>query len=185
MNNNSEASELNKNKHNVIYNLSSCETKESAAFCINFDKKYKINLNLLDKPYRIVVNFESLIQISKNSINKINIKTDLINQIRFGYPKKTISRLVFELDQPAIVSELFYKKDPKNKNNIVGFHVGISKTSKVGFEIAKHVLLQNNGNILDLNKNSKDIFDYEKEINILPKLRPKNDKKIGRVAQKI
>ena len=169
-NDKSEASHLNQHKHDVIYDITFCGSKELTSICINLDKEYNIDINLLNEPYRIVLNFDKIIEISKYSINKMNIKVDLINQIRFGYPSRSVSRLVFELDQPAIISEFFYKKDTNNNNKIVNLQMGIAKTSKASFSIAKHVLSQNNGNILDY-KNKTNL--YESEINIFPKLRPK------------
>ena len=91
----------------------------------------------------------------------MNIKVDLINQIRVGYPSRSSSRLVFELDQPAIISEFFYKKDTNNNNKIVNLQMGIAKTSKASFSIAKHVLSQNNGNILDLKDKHRNILVTE------------------------
>ena len=184
-NKNSEARDFDQSKLDGIYDITFCKSKEVINICINLDKKYNINLTLLNEPYRIVLNFDEIIKISKHSINKMNIKADFINEVRFGYPTKLNSRLVLELDQPAIVSEFFYKKDINN-NKIVNLQMEIIKTSRASFGIAKHVLSQNNGNILHLNDNYRNIFDYknetnlyESEINIFPKLKPKkiNDKK--------
>ena len=144
-----------------------------------------MNLKLLNEPYRIILNFDKKIKISEYSIKKINIKSDLVKKIRFGYPTESKSRLVFELNQPAIISEFFYKRDKNNK--IINLQMGITNTSKTNFSIAKHVLYQNNGNIISLNDNNnidkdKDnkILDhknktnlYETKTNTFPKLRPK------------
>ena len=179
-NDKSEASDLNQRKHDVIYDITFCGSKQLTSICINLDKEYNIDINLLNEPYRIVLNFDKIIEISEYSINKMNIKVDLINQIRVGYPSRSSSRLVFELDQPAIISKFFYKKDINNNNKIVNLQMGIAKTSKASFSIAKHVLSQNNGNILDLKDKYRNILDYknktnlyESEINIFPNLRPK------------
>ena len=177
---NSEASDLNQRKHDSLYDITFCETNKFTSICINLDKLYNIDVILLNKPYRIVLNFDKIIKINEYSINKMNIRADLIKQIRFGYPTKSSSRLVFELVKPAIVSEFFYKKDANDNNKIVNLQIGISKTSKVSFNIAKHVLSQNNGNILDLNNNYKNVLNhktktnlYKSETNIFPNLRPK------------
>ena len=50
----SEASELKQNKHDSIYEISFCKSKEIITICINLDKKYNIDINLLNEPYRIV-----------------------------------------------------------------------------------------------------------------------------------
>ena len=179
-NNKSEANELIQNKQHSIYDIVFCKSKKLTSICIDFDKQYDIDLKLLNEPYRIVLNFDKIIKISKYSINEMNVKTDLIKQIRFGYPTRSLSRLVIELDQPAIISEFFYKKDINNK--IINLQMGITSASEASFSIAKHVLSQNNGNILNLNDNDnkKKLLDYENKINLyenkintFPKLRPK------------
>ena len=172
-NNKSKANELIQSKQHSNYDIVFCKSKNITSICINFDKQYDLDLKLLKEPYRIVLNFDKIIKISKYSIKKMNVKTDLIKQIRFGYPTRSLSRLVIELDQPAIISEFFYKKDINNK--IINLQMGITKASEASFSIAKHVLSQNNGNILNLNDNDnkKKILDYENKINTFPKLRPK------------
>ena len=181
-NNKSKANELIQSKQHSNYDIVFCKSKNITSICINFDKQYDLDLKLLKEPYRIVLNFDKIIKISKYSIKKMNVKTDLIKQIRFGYPTRSLSRLVIELDQPAIISEFFYKKDINNK--IINLQMGITRASEASFSIAKHVLSQNNGNILNLNDNDNDnkkkILDYENKINLyenkintFPKLRPK------------
>ena len=179
-NNKSKANELIQSKQHSNYDIVFCKSKNITSICINFDKQYDVDLKLLNEPYRIVLNFDKIIKISKYSIKKMNVKTDLIKQIRFGYPTRSLSRLVIELDQPAIISEFFYKKDINNK--IINLQMGIIRASEASFSIAKHVLSQNNGNILNLNDNDnkKKILDYENKINLyenkintFPKLRPK------------
>ena len=172
-NNKSEANELIQSKQHSNYDIVFCKSKNITSICINFDKQYDLDLKLLKEPYRIVLNFDKIIKISKYSIKKMNVKTDLIKQIRFGYPTRSLSRLVIELDQPAIISEFFYKKDINNK--ITNLQMEITRASEASFSIAKHVLSQNNGNILNLNDNDnkKKILDYENKINTFPKLRPK------------
>ena len=178
VNNKSEANELIQIRQDSNYDINFCKSKKLMSICINFDKQYSIDIKLLNEPYRIILNFDKIIKISEYSIKKMNIKTDLIKKIRFGYPTRSVSRLVFDLDQPAIISEFFYKKDMNNK--IINLQMVITKTSKASFSIAKHVLSQNNGNILDLNDNDKDVLDfqnktnsYESKMNIFPKLKPK------------
>ena len=172
-NNKSEANELIQNKPHSVYDIILCKSKKLTSICINFDKQYDVDLKLLNEPYRIVLNFDKIIKISKYSINEMNVKTDLIKQIRFGYPTRSLSRLVIELDQPAIISEFFYKKDINNK--IINLQIGITRASEASFSIARHVLSQNNGNILNLNDNDnkKKLLDYKNKINTFPKLRPK------------
>ena len=142
------------------------QIKKSNVNLINLIKQYDVDLKLLNEPYRIVLNFDKIIKIKTNDIKKMNVKTDLIKQIRFGYPTRSLSRLVIELDQPAIISEFFYKKDINNK--IINLQMGITRASEASFSIAKHVLSQNNGNILNLNDNDnkKKILDYENKINL-------------------
>jgi len=177
-NDKSEANELIQSKQDSNYDITYCKSKKLISICINFDKQYGVDLKLLKEPYRIILNFDKIIKISKYSIKKMNIKTDLIKQIRFGYPTRSLSRLVFELDQPAIISEFFYKKDINNKT--INLQMAITKASEASFSIAKHVLSQNNGNILDLHDNDKEILNfknktnlYVSKINVFPKLRPK------------
>ena len=178
LNNKAEANELIQSRQDSNYDITFCKSKKLMSICINFDKKYNVDIKLLNEPYRIILNFDKIIKISEYSIKKMNIKTDLIKQIRFGYPTRSLSRLVFELDQPAIISEFFYKKDTNNK--VVNLQMAITNASKASFSIAKHILYQNKGNILDLNDNDKDVLDYknktnlyESKFNIFPKLRPK------------
>ena len=168
----SQASDLNQPKKNDTYDIVFCDLKQLLTLCIDLDQKYDIKINLLNDPYRIILNFDQIIKISKNSLHKINIKTNLINKIRFGYPTKSISRLVIELDQPATFSEFVYETDLIN-NKTIKLRMEMIKVSRASFEIAKHVLSKNNGNILDLNNNYKDKFDYKAEIINLPTLRPK------------
>ena len=106
-NNKSEANELIQSKQDSNYDITFCKSKKIMSICINFDKQYAVDLKLLNNPHRIILNFDKVIKISEYSIKKMTIKTDLIKHIRFGYPTRAMSRLVFELDQPAIISEFF------------------------------------------------------------------------------
>ena len=187
----SEANELNQLKPEVIFDITFCKLKELTSICINLDEQYNIDLNLLEEPYRIVLNFDKKIKISERSISRINFKTDLFNHIRFGHPTKLTSRLVFELVQPAIISEFFYKKDKSNNNKIVNLQMSIAKTTKASFSIAKYVLFQNNGKILNLKDKYTNILDnkrktnlHEKETNTFPKLRPKKNNFIKKYVSK-
>ena len=184
------ANQENNLKNDIIYEIAFCKSSKPLAICINLDKKYKIAINLLNEPYRIVLNFDRKIQISKKSLSKVNDKNDLINQIRFGNPTASSSRLVFELDNSGIISEFFYIKNINKNNGIVRLQIQIAKTSRASYEIAKHVLFKNNGNILVLNGQYNNKLNYKKNnngsmgnVNNLPKSRP--PKKITDIKKNI
>ena len=59
-------------------------------------------------------------------------------------------KLVLELKQPAIISDIMY--DNTNNRDFFNLKIQFSRSSVTNFAIAKHVLKINNGNISPLEK---------------------------------
>ena len=155
-----------------------CGIKFNNLVCMNLDLNNNIKLNLLDEPYRIIIDFEKPIRfknISKFEENKQSLLTD----VRLSSKSKLGSRLVLELSQPAIISDFFFNK-VKNNNELLNLEMSISNTSKTSFSIAKHVLYKNKGNFLtltdkiSLSESKKQISLNQRNFNSLPLKRPKN-----------
>ena len=126
-----------------------CGIKFNNLVCMNLDLNNNIKLNLLDEPYRIIIDFEK--PISFKNISKFKeTKQTLLTDVRLSAKSKLGSKLVLELSQPAIISDFFFNK-VKNSNELLNLEMSISNTSKTSFSIAKHVLYKNKGNFLTLN----------------------------------
>ncbi|MDA9565277.1 N-acetylmuramoyl-L-alanine amidase, partial [Alphaproteobacteria bacterium] len=145
---------------------------------MNLDLNNNMKLNLLDEPYRIIIDFEKPIRF-KNISKFEEIKQSLLTDVRLSSKSKLGSRLVLELSQPAIISDFFFNK-VKNNNELLNLEMSISNTSKTSFSIAKHVLYKNKGNFLtltdkiSLSESKKQISLNQRNFNSLPLKRPKN-----------
>ena len=165
-----------------------CGIKFNNLVCMNLDLNNNMKLNLLDKPYRIIIDFEKPIKfknISKFEESKLTLLTD----VRLSSKSKNGSRLVLELSQPAIISDFFFNK-VKNNNELLNLEMSINNTSKTSFSIAKHVLYKNKGNFLaltdkiSLSEAKKKITLNKRSVNSLPLKRPKNYK-VSKIEKKI
>lgn len=155
-----------------------CGIKFNNLVCMNLDLNNNIKLNLLDEPYRIIIDFEKPIRFKNISKFKEN-KQSLLTDVRLSSKSKLGSRLVLELSQPAIISDFFFNK-VENNNELLNLEMSISNTSKTSFSIAKHVLYKNKGNFLtltdkiSLSESKKQISLNQRSFNSLPLKRPKN-----------
>ena len=155
-----------------------CGIKFNNLVCMNLDLNNNIKLNLLDEPYRIIIDFEK--PISFKNISKFKeTKQTLLTDVRLSSKSKLGSKLVLELSQPAIISDFSFNK-VKNSNELLNLEMSINNTSKTSFSIAKHVLYKNKGNFLTLNDKIS-LSETKKQINLnqinfnsSPLKRPKN-----------
>ena len=136
-------------KNNLEKNPTSCEIQENKIICFNIKINNNFQVNLLDDPYRILINFKN-----KFSFNNKNIKTNkLIKNVRFN--KKNIhgARLVIELKQPAIITDIIY--DKLNSDDFINLQILLSKTTVTNFAVAKHILKENDGKFLNFKQSLK------------------------------
>jgi N-acetylmuramoyl-L-alanine amidase len=165
-----------------------CGIKFNTLVCINLDLNNNMKLNLLDKPYRIIIDFEKPIKF-KDSLKLKQGKKTLLTDVRLSSKSKFGSRLVLELSQPAVISDFFFNK-VKNNNELLNLEMSINKVSMTNFRIAKHVLYKNKGNFLKLT-NKINLSESKRQIrldpgnfNSLPLQRPKNFKE-SKIEKKI
>ena len=136
-------------KNNLEKNPSSCEIQENKIICFNIKINNNFQVYLLGDPYRILMNFKN-----KFSFNNKNIKTNkLVKNVRFN--KKNIhgARLVIELKQPAIITDIIY--DELNSDDFINLQILLSKTSVTNFAVAKHILKENDGKFLNFKQSLK------------------------------
>ena len=136
-------------KNKLEKNPTSCEIQENKIICFNIKINNNFQVNLLDNPYRILMNFKN-----KFSFNNKNIKTNkLIKNVRFN--KKIIhgARLVIELKQPAIITDIIY--DKLNSDDFINLQILLSKTTVTNFAVAKHILKENDGKFLNFKQSLK------------------------------
>ena len=72
-----------KSKLDKIY--TSCDIEENKIICFNFKKNDNFKVNLLDNPYRIILNFQKKIILN----NKKNTKNNLIKNVKFMHESFT------------------------------------------------------------------------------------------------
>ena len=165
-----------------------CGIKFNTLVCMNLDLNNNMKLNLLDEPYRIIIDFEKPIRF-KNISKFEGIKQTLLTDVRLSSKSKLGSKLVLELSQPAIISDFFFNK-VKNNKELLNLEMSISNTSKTSFSIAKHVLYKNKGNFLtltdkiSLTESKKQISLNKRNFHSLPLKRPKNYK-LSKIEKKI
>ena len=161
-----------KSKLDKVY--TSCEIQESKIICFNIKKNDNFKVNLLDNPYRIILNFEKKIIINDKKITKKN----LIKNVKLNKENIPGSILVLELKQPAIISDIIYEiVDSREFSNL---KIQFSKSSVTNFAIAKHVLKINNGNISPLEKRINGLKSkktFKSRSIELPKIKPKSLRK--------
>ena len=104
-----------------------CGIKFNTLVCINLDLNNNMKLNLLDKPYRIIIDFEKPIKF-KDSLKLKQGKKTLLTDVRLSSKSKFGSRLVLELSQPAVISDFFFNK-VKNNNELLNLEMSINKVS--------------------------------------------------------
>ena len=161
-----------KSKLDKIY--TSCDIEEIKIICFNFKKNDNFKVNMLDNPYRIILNFEKKIILN----NKKNTKNNIIKNVKFNKDSISGSRLVLELKKPAIITDIIY--DDVNSRDFYNLKIYFSKSSVTNFAIAKHVLKINNGNILPFEKQInglKSIKTFNSKSIEFPKIKPKSLKK--------
>ena len=127
----------------------SCEIQDNKIICFNIKINNNFQVNLLDDPYRIFMNFEN-----KFSFNNKNIKTNkLIKNVRFN--KKNIhgARLVIELKEPAIITDIIYEE--LNSDDFINLQILLSNTTVTNFAVAKHILKENDGKFLNFKQSLK------------------------------
>ena len=130
-------------KNNLEKNPTSCEIQENKIICFNIKINNNFQVNLLDDPYRILINFKN-----KFSFNNKNIKTNkLIKNVRFNKENIHGARLVIELKQPAIITDIIY--DKLNSDDFINLQILLSKTTVTNFAVAKHILKENDGKFLN------------------------------------
>ncbi len=161
-----------KSKSDKVY--TSCKIQENNIICFNIKENDNFKVNLLDNPYRIILNFEKKIILNSKNITKKRI----IKNVKFNKENISGSVLVLELQQPAIISDIIY--DNTNSRDFLNLKIQFTRSSVTNFAIAKHVLKINNGNVLSLEKQinglkSKKTFK-SKSIEF-PKIKPKSLKK--------
>ena len=165
-----------------------CGIKFNNLVCMNLDLNNNIKLNLLDEPYRIIIDFEKPIRF-KNISKSEGIKKTLLTDVRLSSKSKLGSRLVLELSEPAVISEFSFNKVKEN-SELLNLEMSISNTSKTSFSIAKHVLYKNKGNFLtltnkiNLTESKKQISLNKRNFHSLPLKRPKNYK-VSKIEKKI
>jgi len=165
-----------------------CGIKFNTLVCMNLDLNNNMKLNLLDEPYRIIIDFEKPIRF-KNISKFEGIKQTLLTDVRLSSKSKLGSKLVLELSEPAVISEFSFNK-VKNNSELLNLEMSISNTSKTSFSIAKHVLYKNKGNFLtltdkiSLTESKKQISLNKRNFHSLPLKRPKNYK-LSKIEKKI
>ena len=136
-------------KNNLEKNPTSCEIQENKIICFNIKIDNNFQVNLLDDPYRILMNFKN-----KFSFNNKNIKTNkLIKNVRFNEKNIHGTRLVIELKQPAIITDIIY--DKLNSDDFINLQILLSKTTVTNFAVAKHILKENDGKFLNFKQSLK------------------------------
>jgi len=165
-----------------------CGIKFNTLVCMNLDLNNNMKLNLLDEPYRIIIDFEKPVRF-KNISKFEGIKQNLLTDVRLSSKSNLGSRLVLELSEPAVISEFSFNK-VKNNSELLNLEMSISNTSKTSFSIAKHVLYKNKGNFLtltdkiSLTESKKKISLNKRNFHSLPLKRPKNYK-VSKIEKKI
>ena len=136
-------------KNNLEKNPTSCEIQENKIICFNIKINNNFQVNLLDDPYRILMNFKN-----KFSFNNKNIKTNkLIKNVRFNKKNIDGARLVIELRQPAIITDIIY--DKLNSEDFINLQILLSNTTVTNFAVAKHILKENDGKFLNFKQSLK------------------------------
>ena len=162
--------------------ITNCGLKSDNLVCTNVEFKNNIKVNLLENPYRIIIDFERPIKF-KNYSKTGQFENRLIKDIRQSSKLNSGSKLVLELSQPAIISDFFFNK-VKNYNKFINLEMSITETSVANFSIAKHVLFKNKRDFFALS-DSNDLIESNKKISLdhstlraLPKQRPTLDKNL-------
>ena len=136
-------------KNNLEKNPTSCEIQENKIICFNIKINNNFQVNLLNDPYKILMNFKN-----KFSFNNKNIKTNkLIKNVRFNEENIHGARLVIELKQPAIITDIIY--DKLNSDDFINLQILLSKTTVTNFAVAKHILKENDGKFLNFKQSLK------------------------------
>ena len=136
-------------KNKLEKNPTSCEIQENKIICFNIKINNNFQVNLLNDPYRILMHFKN-----KFSFNNKNIKTNkLIKNVRFNKKNIDGARLVIELRQPAIITDIIY--DKLNSEDFINLQILLSKTTVTNFAVAKHILKENDGKFLNFKQSLK------------------------------
>ena len=120
-----------KSKLDKIYTI--CEIQENKIKFFKIKKNDHFKINLLNNPYRMILNFEKKIILN----NKKNTKNNLIKNVKFNKESNSGYRLVLELKKHATITDIIY--DDVNSIDYYNLKINFSKQSVTTFTIAKHV----------------------------------------------
>ena len=162
--------------------IANCGIKFNSLVCVNFDSNNNIKVSLQANPYRIILDFETPIEL-KNYSKIDQSKNTLFKYIRLSSRLESNSRLVLELHHPAIISNFLFNK-VNNDKKVINFEMNVTKASITSFSIAKHVLFKHKGDLLSLNdeinliESNKKISLEQSKFNIYPIQKTKNIKNL-------
>lgn len=124
----------------LISDLRSGQLEEASRLVIETSDPVPVRMLLLVDPHRLVIDFpESRWRVENKSVAGA-LTAPLINQYRYGVPAPNISRLVFDLNGPAVPEQIFWLPPREGRHRLV---IDLADRGETSFRLVARALLDN------------------------------------------
>ena len=123
-----------------ISDLRSGQLENASRLVIETSDPVPVRMLLLVDPHRLVIDFpESRWRVESRGISGV-LSAPLIKRYRYGVPAPNISRLVFDLDGPAVPEQIFWLPPREGKHRLV---IDLADRGETSFRLVARALLDN------------------------------------------
>ena len=123
-----------------ISDLRSGQLENASRLVIETSDPVPVRMLLLVDPHRLVIDFpESRWRVENRGISGA-LSAPLINSYRYGVPAPNISRLVFDLDGPAVPEQIFWLPPRDGRHRLV---IDLADRGETSFRVVARALLDN------------------------------------------
>lgn len=124
----------------LISDLRSGQLDNASRLVIETSEPVPVRMLLLVDPHRLVIDFpESRWRVENQPISGA-LTAPLIKRYRYGVPAPNVSRLVFDLDGPAVPEQIFWLPPRDGKHRLV---IDVADRGETSFRLVARALLDN------------------------------------------
>ena len=134
---------------NRIIDIRTGGTSELARLVVESSEDMPFSLHLLSEPYRLVIDMPESLWSAGGRPREAALQTSPLSGYRFGNPAPGLSRLVIDLDGPAIPVKAFRLPPNDGAHRLV---IDLSESGPTSFQLAARALKQHGGQLPELDE---------------------------------
>ena len=134
---------------NRIEGIRTGGTSSLARLVVETTAKVPFSMLLLTEPYRLVIDMPDTLWSSDGRPRRGTLQTSPLKGYRFGHPAPGLSRLVIDLDRPAIPVEAFRLPSNGAGHRLI---IDVREAGPTSFKLAAQALKGHGGKPLDVGK---------------------------------